>query len=188
MSEEAAVFGVTPTSGWTTEAFIEHMNALRASDRELADERVSRLQERLGHLIDLRNEDNRFGEERDRRYTEVADQRAAALTIKELADAKALDLAQTNQTYKDDKADKMRDQSLTQSGQYVTHDDLSVLEGKLVRIIEPLVEYMNAQRGVVQGAQMTTGRLFAYIAAGGTVMAILSGLITFIISATTHTG
>lgn len=63
----------------------EHLEAMRASDRELM-------------------------EERDRRYAEVNVEREKALKIKETADLAALQLARESQTLKDENTEKMRNQ------------------------------------------------------------------------------
>jgi hypothetical protein len=57
------------------------------------------------------------------------DQRA--LQIKQEADEKALDLARQQQTYKDEKANELREQIASERGLYATKEDLNTLEAKL---------------------------------------------------------
>jgi len=68
----------------------------------------------------LSRAEQRFEEERDRRYAEVAEARAEALKIKERADEKALDLSAEVQRYKDAKANELREQINEERGEYVT--------------------------------------------------------------------
>lgn len=121
----------TVPKGWTLNTWAYHSEALRQADKE------------------LRAAD-------DRRYGEVAEQRAVALTIKETANEKALTLAREIQTYKDDKADITRERNLAESGKYVTRGDLSQLEERLVKIITPLAEYVSSQRGSIEGSRTVT--------------------------------
>lgn len=64
----------------------------------------------------------------DRRYAEVAAEREKALKIKETADEKALDLARIIQTYKDEKANELREQINSERGSYVTNKDFEVVK------------------------------------------------------------
>jgi len=72
----------------------------------------------------LRTADEKFQEERDRRYTEVSIEKEKALKIKEIADLAALELARDSQKYKDERSDALREQTLGTQGAYVTHVDL----------------------------------------------------------------
>jgi hypothetical protein len=77
------------------------------------------------HLAELRKADLAFDTERDRRYKEVAQEREKALKIKETADLAALQLAREIQTYKDEKANELREQISSERGLYATKDDLA---------------------------------------------------------------
>jgi hypothetical protein len=88
------------------------------------------------HLEALRAADMRFEEERDRRYTEVNIEREKALKIKETADLAALQLAREIQTYKDEKANELREQISSERGLYATNKD-----------IEPIKSYVSSQTG-----------------------------------------
>jgi hypothetical protein len=61
------------------------------------------------HLRSLEAAERRFQDERDRRYSEVGQEREKALKIKETADLAALELARESQTSKDSRADELRD-------------------------------------------------------------------------------
>ncbi len=62
--------------------------------------------------------------ERDRRYSEVNVEREKALKIKEEADKAALGLAREIQTYKDEKANELREQISSERNLYVTKPEL----------------------------------------------------------------
>ena len=66
----------------------------------------------------------RFEEERDRRYTEVKNAEEKALRIKEQADRDALGLAREIQTYKDEKANELREQINSERNLYPTKAQL----------------------------------------------------------------
>jgi len=149
--------------GWTIATLAAHTAEMRAADLRFAEEREARRQE--------------VAAERDRRYAEVNVEKEKALKIKETADLAALTLAREIQSYKDQATEKSREQSLRETGAYVTHEDLTRLEGKLVKIIEPLVDYVSSQRGVVTGSSLTTGRLTAIIGGGAAIMGIVFGIV-----------
>lgn len=64
------------------------------------------------------------GTERDRRYAEVAEERSKALEIKQIADAKALELAAEIQTYKDQQADQLRSVTVNAQGNRAGRDQV----------------------------------------------------------------
>lgn len=66
-----------------------------------------------------------FWTERDRRYTAIAVEKEKALKIKETADLAALQLAREIQTYKDEKANELREQISSERGNYASKDDLA---------------------------------------------------------------
>ncbi len=76
------------------------------------------------HLAALRAADDRFAAERDRRYSEVNIEREKALKIKETADLAALSLAREIQTYKDEKANQLREQINSERNLYPTKSQL----------------------------------------------------------------
>jgi len=132
------------------------------------------------HYEALRIADEKFQAERDRRNTEVAAEREKALKIKETADLAALSLAREIQTYKDDKADKARDTALSERGAYVTRGDLESVVEEIRDSLKPLFEFVAGQRGAAQGTQLTTAKLFGFIAAGGTLAGIVFALVNLL--------
>ena len=175
MPEAAATSAVATAivgAEWTIGSLAVHMAELRAADIRYNDT--------------VRRSNFAFETERDRRYAEVNVEKEKALKIKETADLAALTLAREIQSYKDANADKLREQGLRETGAYVTHDDLANVITKFESLVTPALDYINSQKGVMQGSQMTTGRMFGYIAAGGTIMAIVSGLITMVVSFIQH--
>ena len=99
------------------------------------------------HLLALRECDRLFYDERDRRITEVNIEREKALKIKETADLAALGLAREIQTYKDEKANQLREQINSERGLYASKADLSASTEKIEAIIKPLAEYVSSQQG-----------------------------------------
>ena len=118
---------------WTLESYIDH------------NESVLKLE-------------NKFLEERDRRYTEVGIEREKALRIKETADLAALELARESQVYKDERNDAMREQTLSQTGVYATHADVAMVATKMEVSITAVAERMeNALRPLVHFMQSSQG-------------------------------
>lgn len=106
----------------------------------------------------------RFMEERDRRYAEVQREREKALQIKERADRDALELARAIQTYKDEKANELREQISRERGEYVTQSELKGVVGEIRAILKPVEEYIAGQQGGRQGA-LDQRQLVAWIIA-----------------------
>lgn len=124
--------------GWTLDSYIAHNEAMREMDRGLH-------------------------EERDRRYADVALEREKALRIKEEADKSALLLAREIQTYKDEKANELREQIGSERGLYATKSDLVAVADKIEATIKPLIEHMALTQG--RGAGMSsTKELISWIA------------------------
>ena len=124
------------------------------------------LDERSKHASELRAEDQRFQEERDRRYTEVNIEREKALKIKETADLAALSLAREIQDYKDEKANNLRDQIGAERGTYATKDDVRVVTEKFEAMLKPIGDWASAQQGRGFATRENVGYLFAVIASG----------------------
>jgi hypothetical protein len=97
------------------------------------------------HLAALRECDQAFETERDRRYAEVNVEREKALKIKETADLAALQLAREIQTYKDEKANQLREQISSERSLYVTREELASAVRELQATIKPLTS--RADRG-----------------------------------------
>jgi hypothetical protein len=114
------------------------------------------------YLAALREADLRFDAERDRRLTEVAVEREKALKIKETADLAALQLARADQTYKDEQANKLREQINSERNIYVTQDQLVAAVREVTTAIQPLSDYVSKQQGGRDGftdARLTMGTL-----------------------------
>jgi hypothetical protein len=107
------------------------------------------------HLAALRVAEEKFQQERDRRYSEVAQEREKALKIKETADLAALELAREIQTYKDEKANELRSQIERERGSYTTQGDLKAVVEKFEAMVKPLGEWIAAQQG--RSAGLTAG-------------------------------
>jgi preprotein translocase subunit SecF len=107
------------------------------------------------HLEALRAADMRFEEERDRRYSEVNIEREKALKIKETADLAALQLAREIQTYKDEKANELREQINSERGLYATNKD-----------IDPIKSYVSSQTGRGLGMNALFGVVMTLLMAG----------------------
>ena len=115
------------TGGWTVETYAIYNDALRAAEVK-------------------------FQEERDRRYAEVATEREKALKIKETADLAALGLAREIQTYKDEKANQLREQINSERGHYATKDDLGAAVQKIEAQIGPVLAFVSRAQGQGAGA------------------------------------
>jgi len=99
------------------------------------------------HLALLREADLRFDAERDRRLSEVAVEREKALKIKEEADKAALALARADQTYKDEQANKLREQINSERNIYVTQDQLAAAIREMSALVQPVSDYVAKQQG-----------------------------------------
>lgn len=98
------------------------------------------------HLLALREAD-------DRRYAEVNVEREKALKIKETADRDALGLAREIQTYKDEKANELREQISSERGRYVTREELASAVREIQASIKPLTEYATSDAGRTAGVR-----------------------------------
>jgi hypothetical protein len=122
-----------PAAGWTVETYAIHNEALRGAEWK-------------------------FQEERDRRYAEVATEREKALKIKETADLAALGLAREIQTYKDEKANQLREQISSERGLYATHSDLTGAVEKIEATLAPISLYIQSQLGRTESATENRAR------------------------------
>jgi vacuolar-type H+-ATPase subunit H len=129
------------------------------------------------HLEAVRAGDLALAEERDRRYAEVATAREEALRIKEKADEKALDLASEIQKYKDEKANELRSQIESERGGYATKGDLTAAMEKVEAQLAPLVSYVAAQGGRRDGITSSTGALVSIVAVVAAVAGVVLSLI-----------
>lgn len=141
----------------------------------------------------LRQADQRFQEERDRRYAEVDIEREKALAIKEKADEAARVLVAANQAYRDEKGNELREQISQERGNYLTRteyivqhkaleDAVKTLGDSIQAQLRPIMEYIAGQQGSQQGTRS------AWSSLNGTVTIILTmvGLAIAIIIAATR--
>ena len=112
----------------------EYFEALRAGD-----EKVRAADARFEAERDARYKE--VAAERDQRYAEVKAAEEKALKVKETADLKALDLASQIQTYKDEKANELREQISSERGLYVTRTEMASAVRELQAAIKPLAEF-----------------------------------------------
>lgn len=135
-------------SKWSLESYIVHNEALRVSDEK-------------------------FHNERDRRYSEGNELRAVALKIKETADLRALDLERESQVYKDERNDVLRESTLKSTGNYATRDDLADVVKSMEKTLKPIVEYISGQQGLVKGTELTKSGMVTMIVVVSTIMGII---------------
>jgi hypothetical protein len=134
----------------------------------------------IDHLRELMDERDRawarLAEERDRRYAEVNVEKEKALKIKETADLAALQLAREIQTYKDEKANELREQINSERGLYATKADVANAVRELSATIKPLSEYVSSQTGRSGGI----GAVYGWII---TAVTMAVGIVTVVIIA-----
>jgi hypothetical protein len=115
----------------------------------------------------------RWEKERDRRYTEVGIEKEKALGIKEKADLAALQLARDIQTYKDEKANELREQINSERGLYVTKEELHSAIREIDVSIKHLDNLSSINQGQNQGIKLTTGSLISIIGILGIIFTII---------------
>lgn len=125
-------------AGWTIDTYVAHNEAVRV-------------------------EHEKFEAERDRRYTEVKNAEEKALKIKEEADKTALGLQRETQQYKDEKANELREQINRERVLYATKEDLAAAAGKIDAKLQPVVEYIAAERGRSAGLGGTRSTMQLWI-------------------------
>jgi hypothetical protein len=119
---------------------------------------------------ELRAADFRWLEERDRRYSEVTAEREKALKIKEEADTKALELQRSTQSYKDEKANELREQISSERGLYATKADVIAAVEKMEATLDPVIGFMRSKQGQEAGI---TGTVKVALAALTAAVALL---------------
>jgi multidrug efflux pump subunit AcrB len=157
---------VLPDPGWTLSTLHQHFDALRVADERFYTERDRRYAE-------VTVERERMATERDRRYAEVSVEREKALKIKEVADLAALQLAREIQTYKDEKANELREQISSERGHYASKDDLANVADKLEAQLKPITDYMASSQGRVGGHADSTRNILAIMGLALTAVIIL---------------
>jgi hypothetical protein len=107
----------------------------------------------------MRMMQDKIDAERDRRYTEVKNAEEKALKIKEEADKSALALAREIQTYKDEKANQLREQISSERGLYPTKGEMLSAIEKVEATIKPLTEALSRADGRGVGYQASRSDL-----------------------------
>jgi hypothetical protein len=107
------------------------------------------------HVETILRLNDKFDQERDRRYAEVNIEREKALKIKEEADRRALELAREIQAFRDEKANGLLELVKSERGGYATNKD-----------IEPLKAYIAGQTGRGLGMNSLAGWAIALVMAG----------------------
>lgn len=98
-----------------------------------------------------------------------ADQRA--LSIKETADLAALELARDHQRYRDEQANRLREQIESERGNYVTRAALEGAVEKFDAELKPVLTFMAAQQGRSAGVSALSAVLMTL---AGLAVAVLS--------------
>ena len=111
------------------------------------------------HNEALREAENKFQKERDRRYKEVA-------KGKEKAYIRAEQLSRETQTYKDMKANELREQLKHEREEYARASEVKVLR----ETMQPLIEFMAAKGG---GEKAVDKTMYYVIAIGGIIVGLL---------------
>ena len=137
--------------GWTLTTLHYHWQCLRAADKELQAER-------------------------DRRNTEVAAEREKALRIKEQGDRDALELARSIQSYKDEKANELREQISRERGHYASKDDLRAAIEKIEVTLAPVVSYVATQQGVT-GGKLSQQQMVGWVLGGIVALITIIGAV-----------
>src|ERR1700677_192395 len=101
--------------------------------------------------------------ERDRRYAEIDTEREKALKIKETADRDALELARAIQTYKDEKANELREQITSERGLYVTQPELKAAIDRIDALMKPVADYITGAQHVSEAKHTDLAQVFQII-------------------------
>lgn len=131
------------------------------------------------YLLAIRQGDQALQEERDRRYAEVNVEKEKALKIKETADLAALQLAREIQTYKDEKANELREQISRERGLYATRDDLASTQREFQLALKPINDFVSGANKVDTARRLDLSTLLTIlgliVVAIGVVFAIVHG-------------
>jgi predicted nuclease with TOPRIM domain len=136
------------------------------------------------YLERLRADDQRLAEERDRRYAEVARERAKALRVQNRAYERGLDSARADQKDRDDQVSQLREQVAAERALYITKADHEALIARVETITKPLTDFMAAQQGRLigeQGTRATVSDVYGRIIAGVGVLVSVVVLILLLV-------
>ena len=129
------------------------------------------------YYADMRKADDKFQQERDRRYTEVKNAEEKALKIKEDADKVARELASQNQKDKDEQHNGLLKQHADFVAKAATQNDLKALEDKFATALKPVSDYMTSTQGQKQGSDVTIGKIIAIVGISITVLGFVLGIV-----------
>jgi hypothetical protein len=136
------------------------------------------------YLEILRAADQRLADERDRRYSAVAREREKAQLMKYRADERALDLARAIQDYRDEQANRLREQIFSEQGLYITKSDHEALIARVDVLIKPLAEFVAAQQGRLlgeEGSRSTANDLAGRVVAGLSLLVSIASVMYIIV-------
>ena len=129
------------------------------------------------HFQALSDADNKFMAERDRRYAEVNTEREKALKIKEEADKAALGLAREIQSYKDEKANQLREQITGERGSFATKEDLAAAMREINAQISPINSFVVGAGAQTKGTQNSIANIVSIASVIYAIVATIGGLI-----------
>lgn len=136
--------------GWTIATYAAHNEALR-----LAEEK--------------------FQAERDLRYKESRDAADRLRESEKEHEAEAMELARAIQTYKDEKANELREQLGRERLDYASKNDLKASVDRLEAIITPVIASVSAQAASGRGMRDMWGWIVGGIAVGILVINFVQG-------------
>lgn len=145
---------------WTVETLRIHTAELREIQDKFESERDRRYAE--------------LAAERDRRYYEVSHEREKAVRIKEEAEKEALSLAREIQKYKDEKANDLRAQIGSERGLYPTKPEMRSELDKVHDAMKPLLAYLSSQQGP---RALTTQSIITFVAVAAALVTIVVSLL-----------
>lgn len=132
----------------------------------------------LYHLEALERErELRYQQRYEAQQKAVTDAFAAskeALAIKDAADRRALELAREIQTYKDEKANNLREQISSERGVLATKEDLKSAVEKIDATYGPALSYISSQQGRSSGLDKGWAILLGAAALVATIIGIVS--------------
>lgn len=138
----------------------------------------------------LRKMTEKYEAERDRRYRELREADQRALQIKEQADRDALELDRQIRSYKDEKANQLREQLGAERNQYMSRTEYTSAHialqnemksgyDRLDAMIKPISEYVASQQGSTTGKDsqqklvvMLVGLFVSLLTIGGILVAV----------------
>lgn len=104
------------------------------------------------------------------------DAQKEALTIKDSERQEALRLAREIQTYKDEKANELREQINRERVLYATKDDLKAVVEKFEVTLSPILNYVASQQGRSSGLDKGWAILIGSVGLVGAVISIVFAL------------